>query len=126
MAEFKSGKISFSYGAPQRSPEADRAQLMAVQQAAQRGDIAEAGRLADAALAAGLRHPMLFNLAADRWEREGRFDDALALLQQTSCHSCGRGCRCTSVEFEGATAAAAAVAAMQRLLRMLRGSSRQI
>ena len=82
MAEFKSGKISFSYGAPQRSPEADRAQLMAVQQAAQRGDIAEAGRLADAALAAGLRHPMLFNLAADRWEREGRFDDALALLQQ--------------------------------------------
>src|SRR5204862_339772 len=37
-------------------------------------------RLADAALAQGLEHPMLFNLAADRLERDGRYEDALALL----------------------------------------------
>lgn len=82
MAEYSSGKISFSYGAPTRTPESDRAQLARIQQALQGGDIAEAGRLAEAALAEGLEHPMLFNLAADRLEREARFEDALGLLQK--------------------------------------------
>jgi tetratricopeptide (TPR) repeat protein len=38
--------------------------------------------MAEAALAQGLEHPMLFNLAADRLEREDRFEEALALLQR--------------------------------------------
>jgi tetratricopeptide (TPR) repeat protein len=82
VAEYSTGKISFSYGAPPRTPETDRAQLVAVQAALQAGDVAQAQRLADAALAAGQQHPMLFNLAAGRLEQEGRYEDALALLQQ--------------------------------------------
>ena len=82
MAEYSSGKISFSYGAAPRTPETDRAQLARIQQALQGGDILEAGRLAQTALDQGLEHPMLFNLAADRLERDGRFEEALALLQR--------------------------------------------
>jgi tetratricopeptide (TPR) repeat protein len=82
VAEYSTGKISFSYGAPARTPETDRAQLMAVQAALQGGDVAQAQRLAEAALAAGLQHPMLFNLAAGRLEQDARYEDALALLQQ--------------------------------------------
>lgn len=82
MTEFKSGRISISYGAQTRSAESDRAQLKAIQETVQRGDIAAAGEQAQAALALGLEHPMLFNLAADRQEREGRYEDARALLQK--------------------------------------------
>jgi tetratricopeptide (TPR) repeat protein len=82
VSEFKSGKISFSLGTPKRDPEADRAQLIRIQQTAQAGDIPAAVALAEAALGQGLEHPMLFNLAADRLEREGRFEEALGLLQR--------------------------------------------
>ena len=82
MTEFKSGRISFSYGTQTRSPDSDRAQLKAIQEAVQRGDIAAAIAQAEAALAQGLEHPMLFNLAAGRQETEGRFDEARALLQK--------------------------------------------
>ncbi|HEY0435030.1 MAG TPA: tetratricopeptide repeat protein, partial [Phenylobacterium sp.] len=81
MSEYRSGPISFSYGAPPRTPESDRAQLLAVQAALKGGDVAGAGELAEAALAQGLQHPMLFNLAADRLEREGRYEDARGVLQ---------------------------------------------
>jgi len=82
VAEYSTGKISFSYGAAPRSAEADRAQLQRIRQLAQAGDVAEAGRLAEAALAEGLQHPMLFNLAAGRLEQEARYEDALARLQE--------------------------------------------
>ncbi len=82
MAEYTTGKISFAYGAPQRSPEADRAQLTRIAETVRGGDLAEAARLAEAAMAQGLEHPMLFNLAADRLERDGRFEDALGMLQR--------------------------------------------
>jgi tetratricopeptide (TPR) repeat protein len=82
VADYSTGKISFSYGAPPRTPETDRAQLARIQQALQGGDVAEAQRLAEAALAAGLQHPLLFNLAAARLEQEQRYEEALALLQQ--------------------------------------------
>jgi tetratricopeptide (TPR) repeat protein len=81
VAEYTSGKISFSYGAAPM-PQDERAQLARIQQTLQSGDVVEAGRLAEAALAQGLKHPMLFNLAAGRLEAETRFEDALALLQQ--------------------------------------------
>jgi tetratricopeptide (TPR) repeat protein len=82
VAEYSTGKISFSYGPAPRTPEADRAQLTAIQQAMAGGDVEQAGRLAEAALAQGLKHPMLFNLAAGRLEEQGRYEDALALLDE--------------------------------------------
>ncbi len=82
MSEFKSGKISFSLGARKRDPEADRARLLHIQETLRSGDIASASTQSEAALAEGLEHPMLFSLAADRLEREGRFEEALALLQR--------------------------------------------
>ncbi|MFL5298419.1 MAG: sulfotransferase [Phenylobacterium sp.] len=80
MTEFKSGPIRFSYGAQARSPAADRAQLTHIHESLQAGQVTEAERLAEAALAQGLEHPMLFNLAAGRLEREERFEDAVSLL----------------------------------------------
>ncbi|WP_372785212.1 sulfotransferase [Phenylobacterium sp.] len=82
MTEFSSGPISLSFGGRKRDPEADRARLRAIHTTLQAGDVAAAADMAEAALAEGLEHPMLFNLAADRPEREGRFEDALALLER--------------------------------------------
>jgi tetratricopeptide (TPR) repeat protein len=82
VSEFKSGKISFSLGAPRRDPEADRTRLLHIQDTLRSGDILSAAAKSEAALAEGLEHPMLFSLAADRLEREGRFEEALALLQR--------------------------------------------
>jgi len=82
VTEFRSGPISLSLGVRKRDPEADRARLRAIHDTLQAGDPAGAGQMAAAALAAGLEHPMLFNLAADRLEREQRYDEALALLER--------------------------------------------
>jgi len=71
-------------GAPaqpaQRDANADRARLMEIQSAAQAQDYDRAADLADAALQTGLEHPMVLNLAALKYEAEGRYDDALRLL----------------------------------------------
>src|SRR4051812_8432652 len=45
-------------------------------------DYARAGALAERALADGLEHPVVLNLAALKCEQEERFDDAVALLQR--------------------------------------------
>ena len=87
MVEFKSGPIRLSAPAkPQsvapRDPEADRATLQAIEQTVASGDIEAAVAAAEAALAGGLEHPLLFNLAAERLESEGRFGEALALLDR--------------------------------------------
>jgi tetratricopeptide (TPR) repeat protein len=82
VTEFRSGPISLSFGGPKRDPEADRAQLRAIQQTLQAGDVATAVSMAEAALAQGLEHPMLLNLASGRLEREERFEEALALLER--------------------------------------------
>jgi tetratricopeptide (TPR) repeat protein len=85
MVEFKSGPIRLSVppkpSAP-RDAEADRAQVSAMEQKLTAGDIDEAVALAEAALATGLEHPLVFNLAAERLESEERFVDALALLDR--------------------------------------------
>lgn len=87
--EFKSGPIKIPVGVPlgagvnqKRDPEADRATLRAIDEALQAGDVVAATRRAEAALASGLQHPMLFNLAAERLEAENRFEEALLLLQR--------------------------------------------
>jgi tetratricopeptide (TPR) repeat protein len=80
--EFKSGPIKLSVGAKPRDPEADRATLVAVQQMLERGEVEAAVARAEAALADGQAHPMLFNLAAERMESEDRYEEALALLER--------------------------------------------
>lgn len=80
--EFKSGPIKLSVGAKPRSPEADRVTLNAIEARLQADDIEAAVRLGEAALADGLQHPMLYALAAERLEGEGRFAEAVVLLER--------------------------------------------
>jgi Flp pilus assembly protein TadD len=65
-----------------RDREADSATLRRVQAAAQAGLHAEAARLATAALADGLVHPLLLNVAALQFEHEGRLAEAETLLRR--------------------------------------------
>lgn len=52
------------------------------QSALQAGDLETALRIADEAVASGLRHPLLFNLAAHTQERRQRYAEAIELLKQ--------------------------------------------
>jgi tetratricopeptide (TPR) repeat protein len=65
-----------------RDPKADHATLTAIQAAAQRGAHAEAAAMAEAALADGLEHPLVFNVAALKLEAQGRLVDAEQLLRR--------------------------------------------
>jgi tetratricopeptide (TPR) repeat protein len=65
-----------------RDPKADHAALSAVHAAAQRGAHSEAAALAAAALADGLEHPLLLNVAALNLEMQGRITEAEQLLQR--------------------------------------------
>ncbi len=65
-----------------RDTEADRAALRAVFEAAQRGEHAQAAALAEAALASGLEHPLLLNIAALKLEQAGHLTEALVLLEK--------------------------------------------
>jgi len=68
-------------GAP-RSPAADALRLQEIQAAVQARDFPRAAAMAEAAWKSGLEHPMVLNLTALRCEQEGRFDDALAVLDR--------------------------------------------
>jgi tetratricopeptide (TPR) repeat protein len=63
-----------------RDREVDRATLRTVLEAAQRGELARAAELAQLALADGLEHPLLFNVAALDLESQERVTEAEALL----------------------------------------------
>jgi tetratricopeptide (TPR) repeat protein len=65
-----------------RDPKADQAMLRAVHEAAHGGNHAHAAALAEAALAAGLEHPLLLNVAALGLEQQGRIAEALELLER--------------------------------------------
>jgi tetratricopeptide (TPR) repeat protein len=65
----------------ERDPAADRERLRSIQRLAQSGQHAEAAALAQAARAAGLEHPLLYNVLALKLESEGRLSEAQALLQ---------------------------------------------
>ncbi|WP_293458060.1 tetratricopeptide repeat-containing sulfotransferase family protein [Phenylobacterium sp.] len=95
MSDWKVGQIRFKGGytpAPQAAPrpaappvrdaEADRRRLAEIQAAAQARDFPRAVALAEEAFKAGIIHPMVLNLAALKAEQDGRFDDALAVLQE--------------------------------------------
>jgi tetratricopeptide (TPR) repeat protein len=60
----------------------DRATLRAVLEATREGDPLRAAALAEQALANGLEHPLLLNLAALKLEREGRITEAQRLLER--------------------------------------------
>jgi tetratricopeptide (TPR) repeat protein len=65
-----------------RDPQTDKARLRAIHAALTGGDLAGAGKMAEDALADGIDHVMVLSLVAGRREGEGRFDDALALLER--------------------------------------------
>jgi tetratricopeptide (TPR) repeat protein len=65
---------------PARDAEADRERLRAIHATLTAGDVAAAGTMAAAALAEGIEHPMVLDLAAGRLEQAGRPDEALKLL----------------------------------------------
>ena len=50
------------WGEIERNPDSDAASLRAVYDAAQAGNFGQAAALANAALAAGLEHPLLYNV----------------------------------------------------------------
>lgn len=51
------------------------------------GDMTRAHGLAERIMAAGGRHPVLYNVLAHRAERQGRFDEAIGLLRQGLEHA---------------------------------------
>ncbi len=65
-----------------RDLEADHATLRAVHEAAAGGNHAQAIQLAEAALASGLEHPLLLNVAALKLEQQGRVSEAERLLRR--------------------------------------------
>jgi Tfp pilus assembly protein PilF len=67
-----------------RDSSADRATLQAIHGAASTGDHALAGSLAEAALAAGLEHPLVFNVAALKLEQAGQIEQAAELLRRAT------------------------------------------
>lgn len=69
-------------GVPQGDPQQHLARLRAVQAAAAGGRHAEAARLAAAALADGLEHPLLLNVLALQFEQAGDLGRAEALLRR--------------------------------------------
>ena len=65
-----------------RDAAADRERLLAIQRAAQGGELPRAAELAEAALAGGLEHPLIFNVLALRHELAGALEEAEGLLRR--------------------------------------------
>ncbi|MDB6107315.1 MAG: hypothetical protein JWO52_7314 [Gammaproteobacteria bacterium] len=65
-----------------RDLKADQAMLREVLSLAQNRDFQRAGVIANQALASGFEHPLLLNVAATCLEQEGKFADALGLLER--------------------------------------------
>ena len=74
--------MSGTSGAAARDRQADWATLRAVHSAAQSGQHADAARLAEAALADGLEHPLLLNVVALNHEQRGNLPEAERLLRR--------------------------------------------
>jgi tetratricopeptide (TPR) repeat protein len=83
-SNWTAGRVTFTAKATLATPRPapDRAILQAIQDRLRAGDIVAATALADEALAAGHEQPFILNLVAERRERAGLFDEALALLER--------------------------------------------
>jgi tetratricopeptide (TPR) repeat protein len=86
LTSWKTGPIKLTVGAPAAPagpPPRPNAQAFAeIRAAVEARDYELAGQLAERALAAGVEHPVIFNLAALKCEQEERFEDAVALLER--------------------------------------------
>jgi tetratricopeptide (TPR) repeat protein len=65
-----------------RDLETDLKTLRTVQNLAEKRDFAAAAALAERTLGEGFEHPMLLNIAATRLEQQGKYQDALLLLER--------------------------------------------
>ena len=65
-----------------RNLETDLETLRTVLGLAQKRDFAAAAALAERTLADGFEHPMLLNISATRLEQEGKYEEALKLLER--------------------------------------------
>jgi tetratricopeptide (TPR) repeat protein len=65
-----------------RDLETDMETLRTVLSLAQNRDFVRAAALAEQTLASGFEHPMLLNIAATRLEQQGKYDQALQLLER--------------------------------------------
>ena len=65
-----------------RDLETDMETLRTVLSLAQNRDFVRAAALAEQTLASGFEHPMLFNIAATRLEQQGKYEQALPLLER--------------------------------------------
>ncbi|GAC1675012.1 MAG: tetratricopeptide repeat protein [Steroidobacteraceae bacterium] len=65
-----------------RDLHADMQTLSAVLTFVQNRDFERAGALAEQTLAGGFEHPLLLNVVATRFEQQGKFEDALRLLER--------------------------------------------
>lgn len=89
MTNWKVGQVQVKIGGFKPATPAGAAgsptpqvRLAEIQAAAQARDFPRAATLAEAALQAGVEHPMVLNLAALKAEQEGRFEDALRVLDR--------------------------------------------
>jgi tetratricopeptide (TPR) repeat protein len=84
LTSWKTGPIKLTVGAATAAPAGppNAANLAEVRAAVDARDYELASRLAERAVAAGVEHPVIFNLAALKCEQEQRFDDAVALLER--------------------------------------------
>lgn len=67
---------------PGGTPQQGAAAFAEIRAAVEARDFERAGQLAERALAAGLEHPVVLNLAALKYEQDGRLEDAVALLER--------------------------------------------
>lgn len=87
MSDWKVGQIKVKVGGFTPAPSARKpveagGSLAAIQAAVQAQDYSRAAALAEAALQVGIDHPMVLNLAALKFEEDGRFEDALLVLDR--------------------------------------------
>jgi Flp pilus assembly protein TadD len=87
LTSWKTGPIKLTHGAaaPAASvapPQPNAAAFAEIRAAIDARDYELAGQLSERALAAGIEHPVIFNLAALKCEQEQRFEDALDLLER--------------------------------------------
>ncbi|MGZ6038719.1 MAG: sulfotransferase [Phenylobacterium sp.] len=86
LTSWKTGPIKLNVGAtaaaPAAAPRPNAAAFAEIRAAVDARNYELASQLAERAVAAGVEHPVIFNLAALKCEQEQRFDDAVALLER--------------------------------------------
>jgi tetratricopeptide (TPR) repeat protein len=82
LTSWKTGPIKLNVGAAAPAAQPNAAAFAEIRAAVEAHNYDLAGQLAERALAAGVEHPVIFNLAALKCEQEQRFDEAVTLLER--------------------------------------------